>query len=183
MRYNIEYVNEKCCAGEKIKFLFFWGHTEKGDEITKACFSQWYPCSFEIDKVTYNTAEQYMMAQKAVLFGDEDILKAIMAAKHPKEFKELGRKIHNFSEKIWNEHKCRIVIDGNYAKFSQNPKLRQFLMQTNTRILAEASPYDKIWGIGMSANNEKIENPLMWKGQNLLGFALMEVRDMLEEME
>lgn len=177
MKYDLQYVIDKYNSNEKMKFIFFWGHTEKGSEITKACFSQWYPCSFEIGGASYYTAEQYMMAQKALLFGDEKVCREIMAAKHPKQFKDLGRKISGFSESVWDEHKQQIVVDANYAKFSQNPKLKEFLLRTNTRILVEASPYDKIWGIGMAADDKNVENPIMWNGQNLLGFALMEVRD------
>ena len=134
-----------------------------------------------VDGVEYSTAEQYMMSQKALLFGDIEINKEIMSAKHPKQFKELGRKIRNFNEKIWNDNKTDIVIRGNYAKFSQNLELKDFLLKTGKRIIVEASPYDKIWGIGMQANSSGIENPLEWNGENLLGFCLMEVRDLLME--
>lgn len=181
MQYDLKYITDKYLAGEKIKFLFFWGHTEKGNEVTKACFSQWYPCSFEIGGITYHTAEQYMMAQKALLFQDESAYGGIMAAKHPGQFKELGRQVRNFSEAVWDRHKAGIVVEGNLAKFSQNSGLRDFLAQTGGRVLVEASPYDKIWGIGMSADNEKAQNPQLWNGQNLLGFALMEVRDRLAQ--
>ncbi|MDE7226582.1 MAG: NADAR family protein, partial [Ruminococcus sp.] len=159
------------------------GHRPSADgSITKSCFSQWYDCKFTVDGVEYHTAEQYMMSQKALLFGDFEINKEIMSAKHPNQFKSLGRRISGFNEEIWNNNKTAIVIKGNYAKFSQNPELKKFLINTGNRILVEASPYDKIWGIGMSANNPDIENPYCWKGTNLLGFCLMEVRDMISEV-
>ncbi len=183
MKYTKEQFIEKYCSGETIKYVFFWGHTEKGDEVTKACFSQWYPCTFVVDDVTYHTAEQYMMAQKARLFGDLEIFKEIMAANNPKTYKDLGRKIRGFNEAVWNANKAQIVIDGNYAKFTQNPVLGEFLAQTGSRVLVEASPYDAIWGIKMATTTPGIENPAIWKGQNLLGFALMEVRDMIKEQE
>ena len=181
MKYNLENLIRDFNSKKKLKFLFFWGHTENGDKTTKASFSQWYNCKFTVDEITYHTAEQYMMAQKALLFNDNEIFNEIMKANHPKEYKELGRKIKNFSEVKWNESKYQIVLKGNIAKFSQNEKLKAFLLNTGTKILVEASPYDKIWGIGLSANEENIENPLTWKGENLLGFALMEVRDLLNQ--
>lgn len=180
MTYHIEDIKRMYQEKGKLKYIFFWGHTEKGNEITKACFSQWYPCTFEINENSYFTTEQYMMAQKALLFQDKEIYQKIMEAGHPNEFKQLGRKIQHFKEEIWNEKKYEIVVEGNFAKFSQNKELGDYLIQTGSRVLVEASPYDKIWGIGMAADNEKAENPLMWKGQNLLGFALMEVRDKLK---
>lgn len=166
-----------------LKFVFFWGHSEYARNITKACLSQWYPCEFIKDDVVYNTAEQYMMAQKALLFKDMDIYDKIMEAEHLKKYKALGKKVKNFSETVWNQYKYHIVVEGNFCKFSQNENLKSFLLGTNSRVLVEASPYDGIWGIKMAADDKNIENPLMWKGENLLGFALMEVRDRLSEME
>lgn len=183
MKYSIEMLQNQYDEGKRLKYIFFWGHTEKTGKISKACFSQWYPCSFEIEGVIYQTAEQYMMAGKALLFEDLEIYHQIMEAKHPKQYKELGRKIRGFREDIWDMHKYEIVIAGNFAKFSQNEELKQFLQNTNTRILAEVSPYDKIWGIGMDISNPNIENPHTWQGDNLLGFALMEVRDRLGDKD
>lgn len=100
-----------------------------------------------------------------------------MASDDPKQIKALGRKVHNFDDTIWNKAKYSIVLNGNYLKFSQNPELREFLLSTGDDILVEASPLDAIWGIRMSENNENARNPLKWSGRNLLGFALMEVRD------
>ena len=122
-----------------------------------------------------------MMSQKALLFNDKEIYNRIMKADNPGEYKSLGRKIKNFDENIWNEHRTEIVLKGNIAKFSQNTGLRDFLLNTGSRILAEASPYDRIWGIGMAQNENGIENPYNWKGDNLLGFCLMETRDILRE--
>lgn len=118
-----------------------------------------------------------MMAQKAELFGDEEIHKEIMQSSDPKQIKALGRKVRNFDETVWNKVKYSIVLNGNFMKFTQNAELREFLLSTGDDILVEASPYDAIWGIRMSANDENAENPMKWRGQNLLGFALMEVRD------
>ena len=181
MKYNLEFILRQYQAKGKLKYVFFWGDTERGDEVTKACFSQWYPSVFEVNGITYKTAEQYMMAQKALLFQDQEIYEEIMAAIHPKQCKALGQRVRHFSQTVWDEKKSQIVIDGNVAKFSQNPKLKDYLIKTGERVLVEASPYDKIWGIGMAEDNDKVTNPLEWKGQNLLAFALMEVRDRLRE--
>ena len=158
------------------KYLFFWGHTGTNP---KRVLSQWYPCRFEVDDVVYNSAEQYMMAQKAVLFGDEETYKKILAASDPKEVKALGRQVKGFDEKIWETCCKAIVRTGNLAKFSQNKELAEFLLnQTGDAILVEASPYDKIWGIGMKECAAAYD-PKNWQGKNLLGYALTEVRDMM----
>ncbi|MPS63779.1 MAG: DUF1768 domain-containing protein [Chryseobacterium sp.] len=178
MKYALQNIIERFQRKEKLKFLFFWGHTAK-DEITKSCFSQWFPFKFEENGIVYITAEHYMMAGKAKLFNDEEILGKILEANSPNQAKSLGRKVKNFDPKIWDEHKYEIVKQGNLLKFSQNEKFKEFLLSTNDKILVEASPYDKIWGIGMLETDTRAENPLLWNGENLLGFALMEVRDEL----
>lgn len=160
-------------------FIFFWGHTNKKATINKTCFSQWYVAPFEIDGKKYICAEQYMMEQKAMLFDNVDIAQKIMETEDPSAHKALGREITGFVEEKWNQHKYQFVLNANYAKFSQNQLLKDFLLSTGGKILVEASPYDKIWGIGMSASDENITNPSMWQGQNLLGLALMQVREFL----
>ncbi len=174
---DINELREIFSQGKRLKYIFFWGNTEREGSLTKACLSQWYDCKFEVNGNSYHTAEQYMMAQKALLFGDTEIYRQIMKSSHPKQYKELGRKISGFKEELWKENRLKIVIEGNIAKFSQNPELKEFLKATGNRVLAEASPYDRIWGIGMAKDDPNIENPLMWKGMNLLGFALMEARE------
>lgn len=176
---NLEQLQNDYQNGKNLKYIFFWGHHEKENKITKTCFSQWYNCRFIADGVEYHTAEQYMMAQKALLFHDEEVLQKIMQADNPAVYKKLGREIRNFDGKQWDEHKYQIVVNGNLAKFSQNQDLLDFLLKTGDRILVEASPYDRIWGIGMAKDAPNIENPFFWKGSNLLGFALMEVREKL----
>ncbi len=178
MNYTLQNITARFQRKEKLKFLFFWGHTVK-EEITKACFSQWFPFEFEENGIKYKTAEHYMMAGKAKLFNDHDALEQILIAETPNQAKSLGRKVKNFDPKIWNEHKYEIVKQGNLLKFSQNNKFKEFLLSTNDKILVEASPYDKIWGIGMLETDPRAESPLQWNGENLLGFALMEVRDEL----
>lgn len=181
MNYNNKWVIEKYQAKEKLKFLFFWGHQPNKDgSITQSCFSQWWYSPFEIKNITYKTAEHWMMCEKARLFNDEASIHKIQQAKTPAEAKKLGRLIKNFNTIIWDERKYQIVVEGNFHKFSQHEDLNFFLQNTKNKILVEASPVDPVWGIGMAADNPHIENPLLWKGENLLGFALMEVRDRLK---
>lgn len=178
--YNTDWLIQAFRSKKKLKHLYFWGHTPKGNgQISDACFSQWYHSPFMVDGVIYPTAEHYMMAQKAKLFGDMDIFQQIIQSKHPKQAKDLGRQVKNFDEKIWNEQRFDIVVQGNIAKFSQHPELKAYLLGTGNRILVEASPVDKIWGVGLARDDDKIHNPLNWQGLNLLGFALMQVRDEL----
>ena len=168
------YVNQ----GQSVKYLFFWGHTPRQpDRLGKECLSQWYPASFELNGNIYLTAEHYMMAEKARLFDDKSLLANILAARNPAEAKQLGRSIREFDEHAWNQHRFDIVVAGNHAKFSQNAALGKFLRNTKERVLVEASPKDRIWGIGLAANDPNASNPNLWKGLNLLGFALMEARD------
>ena len=179
MNYRLQSIQERFARKEKLKYVFFWGHTEKNDQVSKACFSQWYPSVFKKDGITYKTAEHFMMAEKARLFNNKEILEEILKSGHPKQAKDLGRRVTGFKNEIWDKEKFRIVSEANFLKFSQSKSLKQFLLNTNERVLVEASPNDKVWGIGMAQDNEHIENPYKWKGENLLGFALMEVRDML----
>jgi len=176
--YNPLWVKEKR-KDSNVDFVFFWSHRAPKGVVTKACFSQWYPCSFEVDGETYNCAEQYMMAEKARVFDDEEIRRRILSESDPDTIKQLGREVHNFDPEVWDQHKFDVVVRGNLAKFGQNPDLKSFLKNTGSRILVEASPYDRIWGIGMREGQEGCTNPEKWFGTNLLGFALMVVRDSL----
>lgn len=164
--------------GKNLEYIYFWGHHPKKDgSITKSCFSQWWESSFNVGHIKYLFMKQYMMAEKAKLFGDKEIEEKIMSSNSPKEIKALGRKVRDFDEEIWNNIKYSIVINGNYNKFMQNEKLKAFLLSTEDKILVEASPYDNVWGIQMSEDDVEIKNPELWRGENLLGFALMEVRN------
>jgi ribA/ribD-fused uncharacterized protein len=174
----INYISGK----HSVKYLLFWGHTAKSDTVCKACFSQWYDSPFEVDGVLYNTAEHYMMAQKAKLFNDEKAYQCILACKSPKAVKAIGREVVNFSEPIWLENRFDIVFAGNLAKFSYYPELRKYLLNTGNRVLVEASPVDAIWGVGLAADHPDVENPRKWRGLNLLGFALMQVRNTLNNI-
>ena len=178
-KYSTESIRSRYNSGEAMEFVFFWGHTANPGVIRKSCFSQWYPCEFEVDGVKYYTTEQYMMAQKALLFGDQEVYEQIMAADGPHAYKKLGRKVRNFDSKIWDQEKTNIVLKGNIAKFSQNEELKDFILSTGEKVLVEASPYDKIWGINKVMDDPDVTNPNCWGGENLLGFVLMETRDVL----
>ncbi|MGB5981007.1 MAG: NADAR family protein [Nonlabens sp.] len=157
----------------------FWGH-QQSQTVTKSCLSHWYKSDFVIDGISYSTAEQYMMAEKAKLFEDSDIYAQIVESNKPGKAKELGRQVKNFDQKKWEANRYKIVIDGNYQKFKQNSKLANFLINTQDRILVEASPVDHIWGIGLSQEDKSAYDPHFWNGLNLLGHALMETRDLLK---
>lgn len=166
--------------GRQFKYLYFWGHTPKqNNHVDKSCFSQWFLSPFEQDGVEYLTAEHYMMAQKARLFNDEEILNQILKVTHPNEAKQLGRKVQDYDEQLWQDKRFEIVVQANLAKFSHYPELRDFLLATHDRILVEASPVDQIWGIGLAQDHQHIQDPSQWRGLNLLGFALMQVRSQL----
>lgn len=162
------------------KWVHFWGHRPNKDGSTGAgCFSQWWPCSFVVDGVTYRSAEHWMMAEKARLFDDDESREKIIACKTPGEAKKLGRLVTPFDDAKWKAACFEIVVGGNVAKFSQNADCLSVMRQTGTKVLVEAAPRDRIWGIGMGAANENARRPELWRGQNQLGFALMEVRDRL----
>jgi ribA/ribD-fused uncharacterized protein len=154
------------------KYTFFYK--------TRHPFSNWHPCIFE-DKEgnEYNCSEQYMMAQKALLFGDKEIFKEIMDAYDPRTQKELGRKVKGFDSKIWDQNAKRIVYEGCKLKFEQNERLMKKLLETEGTLIVEASPYDRIWGIGLAEDDPKIHDPKNWQGTNWLGEVLTDLRDNL----
>ena len=146
-------------------------------------FSNWYRCTFvDAEGTVYNCSEQWMMAQKARLFGDEVTRRKILASKDPKEQKDLGREVKGFDSAIWNEHAKKIVYDGCKLKFKQNEDILMQLFRTVDTLIVEASPYDKIWGIGLSEDDPLRFDPKNWKGTNWLGEVLTRLReDLLEE--
>ncbi len=164
-------------AGRGARYLCFWGHKPKEPaRVDRSCLSNWYPAAFELEGARYATTEHYMMAGKARLFDDAEMLAEILAADSPKAAKMLGRKVRGYDDEVWKRHRFDVVVAGNLAKFEQNEALARYLLATGDAVLVEASPRDRIWGIGMGASNPEAENPERWRGRNLLGFALMEVR-------
>lgn len=160
-----------------LSFRFFWGHRpQAGGGVGASCLSQWYASPFTVDGKRYATAEHFMMAGKARLFGDNAAAEAILATPEPGRVKALGRRLAGFDEETWQRHRYDIVVAGNLAKFGQHDRLRGFLLATGDDVLVEASPQDAIWGIGVAATDPRAEHPADWPGLNLLGFALMDVR-------
>ncbi|NJL12497.1 MAG: NADAR family protein [Microscillaceae bacterium] len=180
MTYHLNWLLNTIDTGQPLEYLFFWGHQPAADgRITASCLSQWWEAPFVVEAEVFATAEHWMMAQKARLFGDEEIYPQILLAPDPAEAKALGRKVAAFDQAVWENHRFEIVVQGNHHKFSQHEALKTFLLDTAPAVLVEASPRDQIWGIGMGAQNPLATQPAYWKGQNLLGFALMEVRHQL----
>jgi len=173
----LEDLRSRFNCGANMEFTFFWGHQPGKKGVTASCFSQWYIAEFIVDGQRYPIAEHYMMAEKAALFGDQEIRAQILQATTPNAAKALGRKISGFNEQDWLKHRYEIVVRANKAKFSQNPELNNFLKETGSSIIVEASPVDNIWGIGLAQDHANANNPNLWQGLNLLGFALMQVRD------
>lgn len=156
------------------EFEFFWNGP----------FSQWLRCRFVVDGVKYNCAEQYMMAEKARLFGDKKMERAIMKSTSPREQKAFGRKVKNFNVHKWESVARDIVYKGNYAKFTQDKKLLKVLLLTKGTTIVEASPYDKIWGIGLRKDDKRAQSRSTWQGKNWLGEVLTKLRDdLLKEEE
>lgn len=175
-RYSVSWLLDSISSGNAHEYVYFW--SEKG---STGCFSQWYMSSFKVEGHSYCCMEQYMMAQKAILFRDFETLGKILSTSDPRSIKELGREVKNFDPVKWGGNKSRIVFEGNMAKFGQNQALMEKLLSTGDRVLVEASPYDRIWGIGMRASEASKAGPAQWRGENLLGFALMQVRDELKK--
>lgn len=153
------------------KYTFFY----------KSKLSQWHMVNFFVDGIPYICCEQYMMAQKALLFGDMQSHAEIMEADHPRDHQKLGRMIKGFDQELWDESKYSIVYTGNYHRFSQNDEDWQWLNATGNTMLVEASPIDRVWGIGMDMKDPDINDESKWRGQNLLGKVLTEVRDTIRK--
>ena len=166
---------------ESFEYLFFWkaAPSELG-KVGAGCLSQWWPASFKVGEQEFATAEHFMMHSKATLFGDEKRAREILATPSCPEVKALGREVSGFDPELWREHRFAIVLRGNLAKFSQNEELKDYIFSTGESIIVEASPTDTIWGIGLDEETARKTDPEQWRGLNLLGFALMRTRSLLE---
>lgn len=181
---NIRSLQASIESGAHPDYLFFWGHTPRHpNAVDRSCLSQWYPASFTVDGNEYVTAEHYMMAEKARLFGDLELAERIIRIETPTQAKQLGREVGDFDQQRWEEARCEIVFAANLAKFEQNLGCRAFLLASHDRVLVEASPVDNIWGIGLAMDDPRAESPGEWLGLNLLGFALMRVRERLHDLQ
>ncbi|GHB76742.1 hypothetical protein GCM10010347_53910 [Streptomyces cirratus] len=166
--------------GERVKYLPFWGHRPRPDgRLGPSCLSQWWPAAFTVGEVRYASAEHWMMAGKARLFADAEAELAAVEAKTPAEAKKAGRLVRGFDEAVWERERYALVVDGSVHKFASDPALRAYLLGTGDRVLVEASPVDRIWGVGLAADDERVCDPARWRGLNLLGFALMDARERL----
>ncbi len=151
------------------KYVFFWGSE----------FSNWYPSEFEYKDNRFSNSEQAFMWEKANHFSDNIIAESILQTPNPGLNKALGRQVANFDAKEWTRVSYQIMVDVCFNKFRQDKELKELLLSTGNKIIVEASPEDRIWGIGMHWRNEDCLDETKWMGQNLLGKALMEVRDRL----
>lgn len=167
-------------AGARVKYLHFWGHRPRRDgRVGATCLSQWWQSPFTVDGVEYTTAEHWMMASKARLFDDAEAERKALQAPNPALAKKAGRLVRDFDDAVWERERFAIVVEGSVHKFAAHTDLREFLLGTGDRVLVEASPVDRIWGIGMAETDEGADDPRRWRGPNLLGFALMEARERL----
>ena len=138
--------------------------------------SQWSRSDFTLDGESFVCAEQYMMWRKALLFGDTEMAKKIEIARDPRDHKRIGQAVRNFEQQLWDANKVEIVTAGTRAKFGQNAGIARKLVATGSATLDEANPKDFIWGVGLSEDDPDIQDPAKWRGQNLLGQILMQVR-------
>ncbi|MEW2167300.1 NADAR family protein [Streptomyces sp. NPDC007084] len=165
-------------SGARVRYLPFWGHRPRADgQVGSSCLSQWWPSPFVVDGTAYATAEHWMMASKARLFGDTEAERRAVEAANPALAKKAGRLVRGFDEAVWERERFGIVVEGSVHKFTAHDDLRAFLTGTGDRVLVEASPLDRVWGIGLAATDEAASDPHRWRGTNLLGFALMEARE------
>ena len=174
LKHTNKYTDKIYTQKETKDFVLFW---QQGSP-----FSQWHQSMFTVDELTFNCAEQYMMYNKALLCDNEELSRQVMTEIDPKAQKDIGKQaalLPSFRRKEWDTQCKTVVRHGSIAKFSQNPRLKALLLQTYPKILAEASPFDTKWGIGIAADHSDSCIMEKWKGRNLLGEVLMEVRDEL----
>jgi hypothetical protein len=169
-------------AGQRFTWRPFYGHTPRPDgALSDACFSQWWRGEFALDGVRYSSAEQFMMADKARLFGDEETLARVLAVDDPAAVKALGRAVRGYDDARWEARRLDAVTEGSVAKFTSRPELQAYLLATGDAVLVEAAPRDRVWGIGLGRDNPLVADPRKWRGRNLLGFALCGAREVIRQ--
>jgi ribA/ribD-fused uncharacterized protein len=146
----------------------------------KSYLSNFYKCRFTFEGVVFSSNEQFFHFKKAELFNDKDAMKKILATDYPADQKKIGRTVKNYNESVWSKHCYSIMKQGLYAKFSQNDNLKKKMLSNPKARFVEASLFDKKWGIGINSSHPNATFPSKWKGSNLLGKALDEVRDSLK---
>lgn len=191
MKYDVNWLKDEIKKGADFNFVGFWGN--KADAEWERSFSNFYESKFTATvydgrEVEFDCSEQYFMYRKALEFEDFEAVDVILkGGLQPYDYKKIGRQVINFSEEVWNAKRYEAMVDGLKLKFSQNEKLKSNLLGTNDSILVETSPFDAIWGVRLGKHDRFGHRtndwlyPERWKGFNLLGFALMEVRDWLNE--
>lgn len=173
----VEELSRVVRSGGRVEYLHFWKPRARPDgSLDGSCLSQWWPSPFEADGERFPSAEHYMMWRKARLFDDRGRAAEILAEPSPARARVIGRRVAGFDQEIWMAHRWEIVVDASLGKFGSDAALGDYLLGTRDRVLVEASPLDRIWGIGLAADSEFAEVPSRWRGLNLLGFALMEAR-------
>lgn len=153
------------------KYFFFWKHR----------LSQWHIVDFTVNGVIFNCCEMYMMYNKALLMEDSVTADIILQEKNPANHQKLGRQIKNFNQALWNGNKYNIVLAGNLARFMQSAKCRELLLATGDKEICESSPYDLVWGCGLSKEDPLILDKSNWRGENLLGKVLTQVREVIKQ--
>lgn len=167
------------------KPCYFSGQDALGELLPRLRHRDWkipaesHPSTVLIANHRFHCGEQWMMAIKAWIFGDDRRLKAILQAWEPKEHKSLGRSVSDFDPEIWEDISVDVVVSGSISRFGSNSAILSELLATGDRVLVEGSPYDRVWGVGLKFDDPKIEDPRNWRGRNLLGVALVEARDEL----
>ena len=177
---DVESLRAAVAAGARPGFLPFYGHRPvAGVAAGPWLLSQWFPAPFTVAGVRYPTAEHWMMAGKARVFGDDEALARILASDDPADAKRAGREVRGFVTGTWAERRFDVVVAGTRAKFGTDLLLGDYLRSTGDAVLVEASPADRVWGVGLGVDDPDVLAPHRWRGANLLGFALMRVRDEL----
>ena len=181
--YDRDALIEAIASGWQPKYVFFWGHTPNGSGVGKHVLSQWWPARFTVDGDTYISAEHYMMAEKARLFGDEETRSSILATSKPGAARRWAAPCAASTRNVGSGIASTSSSEPAVRSSGRTPMLAAYLAETGDKVLVEASPVDRVWGIGLAADDPRAERPAEWQGLNLLGFALMRARTMLAERE